>query len=327
MKNINFKVIGFGLALIANLAINAYAQPQANDNPAKDIAIKLGIKYMVGVYNSYKFIETTEVWRQYKDSSVKHYKRDINYYFLQFAKDPPEDGFQSVNVSMDTLVYKFTDENESVEFDSRGAKFKPVTFADCIAQSAALGKSFNMIYSPYGEVAKIESEDFNWLREYIETNMKSKDSLKKFNWLDGISNERVKHITNIYKFRTPFYPVKKDSLWKSPFEIQMDGVTFFDSADVKLSDFNGGSNTVSATIKKLTNSSKDAYFYGISQIAQVDSVVSGKGTYFYTLNPNSSIEHAEADFQVDFKGHAANQPFTEKVKSKIFWILLRQYKF
>ena len=231
----------------------AQAKPKPASNYSQpDVLYQITIKDSWNIYRTYKLNEATEISRTYSDNSVKTYKRDDEIYFTLTYRNPPSHGFFKVDVSVDSMIYKFTEGEATIEFNSNSDQNKPIHFKDLEAWGVPVGRAFEMTYSSYKDVAKLEGEDLEWLRNYINEQGKGiVDTLTNFIWLQGISEERLTYITDLYKVYIPDKWIPKDSVWTSPFDYQINGIPFQDTVFAKVSDATSGFFTVEAKTNKM----------------------------------------------------------------------------
>ena len=315
---------------LALLFIFLFSFDLKSDDPVKGVepvTYKLAAKYYTNVANIFKFTEVSEFTRIFDDSSTHKFKRESTFYFSLNSRSIPENGFTTLDVTIDSLVYRFTEGEAVYKFNSQDEDPGDIAFNDLQTIFVPLGKSFDMVYSPYGEVAKIEGEKLDWLRNYINKDGSSlMDTVENFMWLDGISKERLEHITNLQKFLFLPGPILQDSSWKSLFNIQIDRKNFFDTVDVKIEKIKEGFITINAISKNLTNLPQSSIFYGIKGSLVPVTNSRGTGNYKIELSPRGTIRYAEANFNVDIGAKKGNSKFTDKVQVKMTWQLLGQYK-
>jgi hypothetical protein len=319
-----FLFLMFGILLSGN----SFAQEKnAKGQPEKDTAYyKVTLKYPLKTYTSYKMTEETEVRRIYSDSSIKEYKRDIVYYITTSFPELPEDGFIKVQVTVDSMTYKFKSGDKEVLFDSQEEE-KPIpNFQDLAISSIQLGRTFDLTYSAYNELAKIEGEELDWLKNYIIVEGKDiLDTLKKHFWLRGISFERLRYIGDLQKGLIPPGKVRTDSTWKSVFPFEIDGITFTDTASTRIINYNAGIFTLFSNMNNLVPVSEGIVLYDIPYIAQVDTG-RGAGTYTLEVRPNGTISKIKAEFEAEAKIKVKNEAFIQKMRSNTSWEQFRQFK-
>ena len=285
------------------------------------------VKYPLHDYGVYKFNEVTEVTRTYSDGSQKNYKRDITYYFTQFIPDLPKDEFNTVKVSIDSLLYKFQVSDAVFEWNSQIDTLAPPNFPDLNAVSIALGRDYDMIYSPYGELVKIEGEKLDWLKNYIVVEGKDRlDSLKKIIWLRGISSEHLKFLTDLQKRIIQPGKVRRDSIWTSPINIQLDEVNYFDTSKTRITDYDAGYISLETKMSDLRPVQENIRLYDISQVANsIDGT--GSGIYGIRVGANGWISKAWMDVKGTLKAQVKNEIFTQTIMTKANWEIISHYKY
>jgi hypothetical protein len=288
---------------------------------------KVAVKHNTKVYSSYKLTEETKVYRQFADSSSQEYKREVTYFLTQFVPDPPENGFDKVEVSIDSMLYKYTEGDAVFEFDSQSEKMPSTSFFDLTVTSVPLGRAFTMTYSPYGDVAKIEGEDIDWLKKYVTVDgKKSLDTMKKYIWVRGVSDEHLLYLGDIQKRIIPLRTMQIDSTWKAMFAFEMDGITFNDAATtVKISDLSSGNFTLMAVADSMTTPQTFGRFNEINEFVNIEAS-SAKGKYILKISPKGAIENAQADFYAEVSARFKKESFKEKIWTKATWELLGQFK-
>ncbi|MBI5325646.1 MAG: hypothetical protein HZB41_10340 [Ignavibacteriae bacterium] len=302
-----------------------------NENKKEEVEkFKPKVIYHTNAYRVYKYTETTNVKRIYSDSSTKEFKRVLTYFMTITIFNKPENGFETLKIVIDSMLYKLTDADKVYEFNSQADQIKPVKLKDLEAMSVPLNRQFEMTYSPYGEVAKIESPDIEEVIDYIKSEdakfgTNSKDELKNLIWFDGLSDNRLKHITDLQKIVFQQVPMAKDSIWHSPFTIEIDGKDFIDTVDSKIVEYNNGNITIESKTKNLKAIPKDSYFFGVTKPAHIDSV-KGEGFYIFQINPRGIISKVDAEFTIDSECKVRFEPFKESVQSKLSWEYLGQFK-
>jgi len=113
-------------AIIAILFINSlYADDKnaikgkSNESKNDIIAYGLKVKHQVNTYFRYKLTEISEVKRSYSDSSIKEYKREVDYFLTAKVPESPRDGFQTLMITVDSLIYKLNDGGSEYYFNAR----------------------------------------------------------------------------------------------------------------------------------------------------------------------------------------------------------------
>lgn len=316
------------LSLVITIAFSFALQAEPKGKPVGSPGVKLGINFPATIIHVYKMTDTTNVIRQYSDSSIKKYSREYDFFLTERAPSSPDKGFHKIDVSIDSLKYKFTDGEAIFDFDSQLDNPGALTFEDLVFTSIPLGKDFTTNYSPYGEVIAIEGERLDWLKNYINEEGKDlADSVKKHLWLDGISMDRLKYVSDPKKLAYPAGSLQIGEEWKSKFEFMINGLYYQDSAIAKITGTGGNEITIEAQLKQIEFSGKPGKFYNIKgQLVPVVKCV-GSGTYKLILSSKGSIRKAELICNVDITAKVGRDLFTEKIQSKVIWDLLKQYTY
>ncbi len=330
MDALPVKALKFLLILILTFffSTDLYAQavPQKGDPKLDTMQYRITLRYPTNVYTAYKLIETTEVKRTYSDGSAKDYKREVIYYFTTLVSKLPEDGFNTLTVTVDSMKYQFKDGAKTYEFDSQDHEKEIPNILDLTVQAVPLGRTFDMIYSPYHEVASIESEEFESLKEQILNVGKGlMDEVNQTIWLRGFSVETLTHIADLAKGTIPFARVSKDTVWKNQFRFQIDGINFFDTAYCRLADYQAGVFTIEVKADSLKPIPEGVVLHDIRAIVTVDSGLV-QGTYKYQIRPNGAISYAEANFEGLVYPRLRNEVFTQYMRKKSVWELIKQYR-
>lgn len=292
-------------------------------------AYKLNYKPPQTIRHVYKMHDSTVVTRIFSDNSTKKFTREVIYYFNFVMPNPPKEGFMTLEVSIDSLKYKFTEGEAVFEFDSQADNPGALTFEDLVATIVPLGNEFNMTYSPYGEVAKIDGERLEFLIDYIEQQKKNpmSDELINFVWQEGISLDRLKFLADVKKIFFTLEPIEIDSLWETPFNFQLDYINFEDTLIAKISKFKDGYFYIDAVSTNIQAKNKPAKLYGIkTQLIEVADT-KGTGTFNLVMHNRGFVSKAELKYNVEIGSYIKKEYFKQKIETKTSWELLKQYKF
>lgn len=277
----------------------------------------------------YKMHDSTVVTRIFSDNSTKKYTREVSYYFNFVMPNPPKDGFMTFEVSIDSLKYKFTEGEAVFEFDSQADNPGALTFEDLVTTIVPLGNEFNLTYSPYGEVAKIDGERLDFLIDYIkqQKNNPMSDAIINFSWEEGISLDRLKFLADVKKILLPAEPIQIDSIWKTPIDLQLDYINFFDTLSTKITKFKDGFFHITGVSKNIRAKNKPAKLYGIkTQLIEVADT-KGEGSFELILHSRGFVSKAEANYNLEIGSYIKKEYFKQKIETKTTWELLKQFRF
>ena len=297
------------------------------DTPKEQLTFLPRIKYNANTYNSYHLHEDTEVERFLSNNVSKKYTRSVDYFVTVRIYDKPIDGFSTINISVDSTKYKFVDGRAVFEFSTEGDMKKAIRFDDLTYHTAINGRTYNIVHSPYGEVAKIDGAEIEDLRNYILVDGAGKlDTLTEFIWLDAISKEKLGYIGDMQKMTFPSDRMPLDSVWKSPLSITLNNVDFIDtSASAKIISYSAGTTIVQAKCDHLTNLPKKSLFYEIKlPVSVIDS--KGSGTQTVEISPTGALNSSKSYFDSEIKVMVGKDIMTEKINTKIEWILTGTFK-
>ena len=124
----------------------------------------------------------------------------------------------------------------------------------------------------------------------------------------------------------PLYSLPIDSVWKSYFEIEADMKDFVDTVNCRITDYNAGEYTIEARSQKLLPvTNKSYYFNGVAKPGYIESS-DGGGYYIMKLNAKGIITSAMGDFVVKTNSKVDNEKFVEKIRTKLNYTYIGQYR-
>lgn len=281
------------------------------------------------IYYSYVLTDTTKVSRVYADSSILKYERITKYFLTIIQPDNPEKGFTKIDVSVDSMHYYFNNGNERYEFTSiEGATPKVLNFEDFKAISIPMSRNFTIVYSPYGEVAKVEGEQITFDRNYItEISSKTTDSILIHNWTDWLSDFSLHHIGNIFKIIYPKLPVYKDSIWETTMDIRIENLNLTDTIEAKITGFINNTYTIEGKLKNYYVHPKKIKYYKINNLSLKTEVASIYGTFTQELTPAGVVKFVDIQSNLQRNTFEEKLIFLENISSHAKWELINQYTF
>lgn len=304
--------------------------------------VELLVKYKPNSISHILYIDSTTEVRTFEDGSTKTYDYFLKYWITVNFAGKVEKGFSQVNWVIDSLDltvnenkiqkvrYNTMDsfremmarkDGKNVSGSTTPIKSEELNYAICCTN-----RDFQVYVSPYGEVAKFSSDQFDELKRYIiEEGKDYMDPISKFYWLDGISDNQLRYVSDIHKGLIPGTKIHPDSVWSRPYfsRIGMIDVTA-DSSRISLSINNNPYFEIKAeidTLRPMLPISKP--FFGIPYFVSVDS---GIGSAHYTVNFLSSgiIRSAECLQKATFYSSLKNEKFIHSFTSKQLWLLQKQ---
>lgn len=302
------------------IAANGSAQQPAAP-PAREY--KLQTLYRASIAQSYEFVEQTSVERIYRDSSKVTYSRTSTY-FMTVRCIESLDGVAKVVVNLDSLLYTFTADGQDITYDSQ-KEITPKNFADLNNYIGPLNRSFELTYSPYGEVTNVSGDQIEFWREYLEQNASDLDTVLYTIWMQSLSRENLLHVGDLQKRTIPGLRKAVDSTWKHQLALRLDGTEYAGTVRSRLASYEGGlyhiitQDTLAATPGQMVHT------YKIPELAKV---VSGSTSVNSTilLSTAGTINEFTSIAKGSLQLLAGREPFTQNTTTTLHWKLLGQYQ-
>jgi|GEM_PF-2167635 hypothetical protein len=308
---------------IAGFSVS-HSAPKKSEN--SNIEYRPSIKFPEGVKHEYKMTEKTDVVRVFSDSSKRQYSRLTDYYITILPLGAERSGFTKLVISVDSIYYRLTEGDAVFEYNSNSDSMSNFSLKDVQSSIIPLGKTFEILYSPYTDIAEFGGEQIEWLNNYIKENMNDlSDKNYGLMWLDGISLDRLGFIGDVKKIMLPVGNIDADSVWRSPFSVQIDKITYFDTIYVKVASFKNKTYTISSEIKSLTPSGKEYYQYGIINPTHTDSCLVESGIFNMEIAPRGTLRKVNLDISLKAYMRSGTSRYTDFITQKNEWVLLRQW--
>ncbi|MFH1049889.1 MAG: hypothetical protein V1779_03040 [bacterium] len=307
---------------------NLYSQEDAVKGEKKEEIPMYGLRvvHKTGTFFTTKIIEVTNIHRILPDQSTKDYSREITYYLTLKVPSSAEGGFQTLVVTVDSLAYKFKEGETVFEFNTMDMQGNALRFKDLNSKTVPIGREFEMIYSPYGEVAKIQGADIDETLDYVrEKGEGYLSDVEMYIWVNGLSKEHLAYLADMKKIILPQEKVAKDSLWYSPISLELNGYSFNDTLAFRIVNYNAGAYTLEGESLNILPLNKDSFTYNISGLVKVTGVT-GEGKAKMQLKATGRVESLETDYNVNAKIQVGEQYVIEQIKSNIKWELINVFQ-
>ncbi len=319
----------FAIIAFISLTNIVFAQEKAVKGQAEDQGevVKYGIKvkYPVNTFSTNILTENTKVHRVYSDSTTDDYTRQVTYYYTTKIENSPKDGFQTLIIIIDSLTYNFKDGEKVMDYNSVDMSGNASRFKDLNMRTPALGREFNLVYSPYGDVSKIDGSDIKELKDYINENKSYMKPLDLFMWNNGVSFERLSYFGDNKKIQLPKDRIAIDSIWYSPINIELNGYSFTDTAAMKISHYNAGKFLLEGTMVNLTASNKDEYMYNVSKLIKIKKAV-GTGKIELELTARGKLLNTKINYRTVIRVPVGEDYVDEIIDSSIEWKLIDTFR-
>jgi hypothetical protein len=320
------------LAIIFFFAYNgAIAQVAAGETKEKSEKLEFRFvnTYPVNIVHQYVLKDSTNVNRMYSDSSMFNYLQITDYnYSLKAPNRPDKDGSYSLDVSIDSIYFRFNSPKKKAEYNTAWDEGTPPfdirNYEKC---SVPLGLEYVMQYSPYNEITNVTGERLeDKIRTLSDPKEGLKDSVRKYIWLGGLSDRNLEFIADVNKNILPDKKVTADTSWITTILCKVDDVFFIDTVKMKIKSY-------STKMYKLAGESKGRYLikdpvmvYNIDKFV-TPALISGKSTYYMELTPKGTIDRLEANYDLNLLLQYKKEPIVHVIKSTQKWILVDRYNY
>lgn len=335
-KSMSFKKLNFSLTtenlfsiillfVLFIVPLNLFSQSDPVKGKKSDFSFKIAQKYTENSPYVYHYIQRDTVRRVFSDKSEKIYLRDVDYYITITAENPPQDGFLTITINIDSMTYRLKDGEAEFKFSSQEKLGgSGIEFDDMEFYNASLGRMFDLTLSPYGKVSSLGGEQLEWIRDYVLQGKGKISEKKMYIWDRALSDKNLAFITDIRKFEVPLGYLKIDTSWVSPLNFELNGLSYQGDVTALITDFETGHAHISAKLDSLSCNQEKSLFYGINELVDiVDSKL--KGTYTVDINNNGSVDIASLKAEIETDARIKKEYFKEYTHTEIKWILLGRY--
>lgn len=295
----------------------------AQTNPAKGTTYPLRVEHRAGNVHNYVFKEETDIVRTHSDNSERTFKREVTYYFTQVAPLPAVDGFSTVHITIDSMVYRFSEDGAKVEYVSMRDQSPNLNFLDLLYATVPLNRTFELVISPYGDIAEVKGVAVDWLRNYVT--VEGKDILapiQTFLWMDGISNNNLRHIADMTRGIIPNASLTRDSVWNKSVALRINNMDFTGQANANISYAQDNTYRIEAAANDLSVKTGETRLYGITEMV---NLTSGSGRTAFTIElEGSDVRKVTADCSALMTAQVQQEKFSEKVSTHLSWTLIGQ---
>lgn len=309
--------LGIGIRrLIPIIAVIIFASnfATADDDVEKGQCI-LTFSMPFGVVTNYKVTDISSTTRINQDSSVASWADTTIYYLTRIVKNPPQDGFQFATITVDSVLY-FAGPTKGISVEK----------SQSVRNTCLDGKTADLTYSPYGEIAKIEGKELEWVRNYVEEGRDDISEVSYFDWQQCLSDSRIAYIFDMKKILIPQGLIPTDTIWTCPIEFYSGGTRYSDTVACKIVKLDQKEYNISTSSLFVNNIDHNSHFYGIEKLGTINSA-KGTGSINITLSRRGSVSKTSLEYMISTENTAGNMKFKEKIHSQIQWEVLRSFKY
>ena len=286
-------------------------------------------KYPTNISFKYSCSEQTNTERINEKKENFVFNRSSETFFSMRNTELSKSEFQKIEVKTDSIHHTLEAGGKKWYYHTRVADIVSAWNEDVEQYQIPMSRTFDYWISPYFEFADlIPIKQLEIDRNDIEKSKAKMSASDYLIWRNSLSDERLYHLTDVKKIEFPVNRMPKDTVWNSPIEFQVNGVTFYDTVQVKFADERGGYIFMETSFKAKRFLKDSVIIYGYRQqpVQAVDADLDC--TYKLTITPQGTIEDAvlEATGYIKFAYKSESiVEFTDKIKTKTIWKQLGRY--
>lgn len=313
------------LSVLILFSANIYSQSERTQKAGEPM-YKILVRFPVNVSKKYVYKENSKITRVFSNNAKQEFNRELTYHFSLRSPSPVDkDGFQLIEVSVDSLEYKFTNKDTTIYFNDQRDDLRPPKFDDYQNKMVPLGLDFQMTISPYQEIAKVDGEMLINKRNYLtDPKTAPEDELNKATWINGLSDESLLNYFDVIKGFPPQHKIDIDSSWNKAIPCEIEGGRFIDSVQFTLTNFNIQSYTFKGISTNMIPKESLVRLFGLSQLIDFTNV-EGTSEYTIKMHPRGSINQIDANYNVELTYQVANDFIKQKVEVTKSWFLEKMY--
>lgn len=265
--------------LFSSSTLQVFAQT-GTDAPRVQYTLKQ--QHPLNVRKHYKMTQDATVRRWFQDSSYIDYQRVIDYY-ITTQVIAQSDGFSTVKILVDSMQYTFANLSDSMittynsQTDPLPGDFDDLTFA-----TIPNSRIWQFTYSSYGDIVRTESEDMDWVREYIKPMKKEMTPMAYTMWEWGISEENMRWLGDIDRNILPERVVAQNATWERDMHLRASNMDFIGKGVFHVEEFADSLFTITGKSDSLSFKQSPIETF-LPMNKDLSQLVSAKGSANYTL--------------------------------------------
>ncbi len=290
--------------------------------------LRLKPRFPLNVRKHYHLVHSTTVTRVYNDSSTAVFKTRVEYFLSLRAIEDREDGFVTVSVNIDSLRYFYQDPEIQIQYNSQVDFPPPIENWQFLWTTIPYGREWFFTYSPYGEVALIESPARELLYQQVFDSTSTLDTVQRFLWQTAICDQRLLFLSDITRNILPQSLVTWNDEWFRSVLFEADKMLFGGTASVQVTrSENPDEYWITATADSLHLIFPKVLTPAYEDHFNQAHLLSGYQTHAVFLNPYGTIREADGKLEARVRIRTLRgKTFTHIIHSTYRLELKGQYK-
>jgi len=285
-------------------------------------------KYPVNLAFQYMYIDNTKFEQILSDSTKREFERNLIYHFTFYSPGNPKDGFTTLRVSIDSLEYTLKSGGDSIYYNSQSdTLFPPFNIPDFDISSVILGKNYDVIYSPYWDIGKVEGGNVVDKRNYINDPVLGiEDPFRKYLWNFQLSDANLGYTVDLLKGIIPPHSIDTHIVRTVPIRFAIENLSILaDSAHVKLITASSNKYTLKAEFNHFVPIRKDVVIPGFMTFVDFEEV-DGTGSYILNMTPQGRVDMGELNLNLNLKFRDRKEIIYERIEKHSIWQLIDNYR-
>ncbi len=299
--------------------------PKAKDQTPK---YNLLLKYPLNTFVIYEFSEQSSV-RRMKDekAEILSYDRDVSYFFKHRMNEFVKDGFSYLKLGIDSLKYSFKKNDKTTTFSSTIPDDIYKWNEDIEQYFIPLSRNFELVINPYYEISDLKGDNIKKDLKYLQDN---KDITNEEDYIlnsNALSNNRLLQICDPKKIDFISGEIKVDTTWKSVITYQIEGFTFNDTINVKLTDQRSGYLFIESEFKPKTFENSPSIIYAKRKSPCYLDSTDLTAKIVITMSPYGLVDETVMSIRGKIMLHDSKESFIELIDVKYKWKQLGQWRY
>ncbi|MCS6966499.1 MAG: hypothetical protein NZ473_07010 [Candidatus Kapabacteria bacterium] len=279
----------------------------------------------VGRTRYYELQEHVRVQHDLPDGTVRRWERHATYLLRFYAFTSREHDMTEISCRVEDLRYRFQQDTAVLEFESRHPEKLRRRLPDLDYVSMVVGTEAEILFSSYGDIARIGGEQLEWLREHLRTETSS-GSVELAAKLAAISDARLKALFDLHKGIVPGVRVREDSIWQRLLNLWIEGVEWRDTAHIHIAQTTDTTRILVGVLPALSPESQTVWPPDLPQTPVVVHSGTGHAQLTVELAPRGLISRSELHAHTEYTGlpSGAQSPFRRITQVSMIWHFVRE---